>query len=70
MDPVAIANLAALGIQVFSKVYEGIQQSNQDALKPLADILAAANAIDDAGIAAAQAEIAKLIALPSVAPTA
>ena len=62
MDPIAIANLAALGIQIFSKIYEGIQQSNADALKPLADILAAANAIDDAGIAAAQAEIAKLIA--------
>jgi len=62
MDPVAIANLAALGIQIFSQIYNGIQQANQDALKPLADILAAANNIDDAGIAAAKAEIAKLTA--------
>ena len=61
MDPIAIANLAALGIQIFGKIYDGIQQANADALKPLADILAAANSIDDAGIAAAQAEINKLI---------
>ena len=61
MDPVEIAQLAALGIQVFSKIYAGIQQANADKMKPLADILAAANNIDDAGITAAQAEIAKLI---------
>lgn len=60
MDPVTIANLAALGIQVFSKIYAGIQQSHADALKPLADILAAADTIDDSVIATAQAEIAKL----------
>ena len=66
MDPIAIANLAALGIQVFSQIYNGIQKSNADALKPLADILAAANTIDDAGIAAAQAEIAKLTAIITV----
>lgn len=65
MDPVTIAQLAALGIQIFSKIYSGIQQSNADALKPLEDILAAANAIDDAGIAAAQAEIARLTAPPT-----
>lgn len=60
MDPVAIANLAALGIQIFSQIYAGIQKSNADALKPLADILAAANSIDDDIIATARAEIAKL----------
>ena len=61
MSPEAIAQLAALGIQIFGQIYNGIQQANADKLKPLADILAAANQIDDAGIAAAQAEIAKLI---------
>ena len=66
MDPIAIANLAALGIQIFSKIYGDIQKSNADALKPLADILAAADAIDDAGILAAQAEIAKLTGQPVV----
>lgn len=60
MDPVAIANLAALGIQIFSQIYSGIQQANANALKPLADILAAANTLDDTVIATAQAEIAKL----------
>lgn len=64
MDPVAIANLTALGIQIFSQIYNGIQQSNTNALKPLADILAAANTIDDDIIAKAQAEIAKLTAPP------
>jgi hypothetical protein len=65
LDPIAIANLAALGIQIFSKIYGGIQQANADALKPLADILAAANSTDDSIISAANAEIAKLTA-PSV----
>ena len=60
MDPVAIANLAALGIQVFSQIYNQIQQANASALKPLADILAAANTIDDNILATAKAEIAKL----------
>jgi hypothetical protein len=62
MDPVAIANLAALGIQIFSQIYNGIQQANANALKPLADILAAANAVDANITATAQAEIAKLTA--------
>lgn len=62
MDPIEIANLAALGIQIFSKIYDGIQKANADSLKPLAEILADANAIDDAGIAKSDAEIAKLTA--------
>ena len=62
MDPIQIANLAALGIQVFSQIYNGIQQANADKLKPLADILAQANTVDDSVIATAQAEIAKLTA--------
>ena len=62
MDPVAIANLAALGIQIFSQIYNGIQKANANALKPLADILAAANAVDANITATAQAEIAKLTA--------
>jgi len=62
MDPAAIANLAALGIQIFSQIYNGIQQANANALKPLADILAAANAVDANITATAQAEIAKLTA--------
>ena len=66
MDPIAIANLAALGIQVFSQIYNQIQQANANSLKPLADILAAANKIDDDVIATAQAEIAKLTAAPAV----
>jgi hypothetical protein len=66
MDPVAIANLAALGIQIFSQIYNGIQKANADSLKPLADILAAANTIDDSVIAQAQAEIAKLTAQAAV----
>jgi hypothetical protein len=66
MDPVAIANLAALGIQIFSQIYSGIQKSHADALKPLADILLAANNIDDDIIATAKAEIAKLTAQPTV----
>jgi hypothetical protein len=62
MDPVTIAQLAALGISVFSQIYAGIQASNANALKPLADILAAANTLDDSILATAQAEIAKLTA--------
>ena len=62
MDPVTIAQLAALGINIFSQIYNGVQKANADAIKPLADILAAANSIDDAGIALADSEIAKLIA--------
>lgn len=62
MDPVQIANLAALGIQIFSQIYNGIQQANADQLKPLAEILAAADTIDDDIVAKAQAEIAKLTA--------
>lgn len=64
MDPIQIAQLAALGIQVFSQIYNGIQQANQNALKPLSDILAAANTLDDNIIATAKAEIAKITGVP------
>ncbi len=60
MDPIEIANLSALGIQIFSQIYNGIQKANADALKPLADILYAANTIDDDIITTAKAEITKL----------
>ena len=60
MDPITIANLALTGIQTLAQIYNGIQKANADALKPLADQLSAINAMDDAGIAAANAEIAKL----------
>ena len=63
MDPVTLANLIALGLQIGMKAYEEIQQANADSIKPLADILDAANKIDDSVIAAAQAEIAKLTAV-------
>jgi hypothetical protein len=70
MDPVTEANLAAIGIQIFAQIYNSIQQAHQNQLKPLADILAAANTIDDNVIAAAQAEIAKLTtAVPLTPPT-
>lgn len=62
MDAIEIANLSALGIQIFSQIYAGIQQANANALKPLSDILAAANTIDDDIISTAKAEIAKLTA--------
>lgn len=67
MDPIQIANLAALGIQVFSQIYNGIQQANQNSLKPLSDILSAANTIDDNIIETAKAEIAKLTTAPPAA---
>jgi len=60
LDPVAIAQLAALGIQIFGQIYSGIQASHADELKPLSDILTAATAVDTSVIASAQAEIAKL----------
>ena len=67
MDPIAIANLAAEGIAALVQIYNGIQKANADKVKPLADILAAANAIDDAGIALAEAEKAKITtAAPAV----
>jgi len=62
MTPIEIANLSALGIQIFSQIYNGIQQANVNALKPLLEILAAANTIDDDIISTAKAEIAKLTA--------
>lgn len=65
MTPIEIANLSALGIQIFSQIYNGIQQANANALKPLSDILAAANTIDDDIISTAKAEIAKLTASPA-----
>jgi len=64
MDAVAIANLLSILIPLGMKVYTEIQQANSDQLKPLADILAAADKNWDAVIAAAQAEIAK--AAPTV----
>jgi hypothetical protein len=54
-----LANLLALLIPLGTNIYTQIQQANQDQLKPLADILAAADKNWDAVIAAAQAEIAK-----------
>jgi hypothetical protein len=59
MDPVALANLLSILIPLGMKVYTGIQEANQDQLKPLAEILSAADANWDAVAAAAQAEIAK-----------
>ena len=59
MDPVTLANLLALLIPLGTNIYAQIQQANQDQLKPLADILAAADKNWDAVIAAAQAEINK-----------
>lgn len=61
MDPITIANLAALGIQIFGQIYNGIQKANADQLKPLSEILAAADTIDDDIIQKAQTEIAKLV---------
>lgn len=59
MDPVVLANLLSVLIPLGMKVYTGIQQANQDQLKPLQDILDAADKNWDAVIAAANAEIAK-----------
>ena len=59
MDAIAIANLLSLLLPLGMKVYTEIQQANADQLKPIADILAAADADWDAVIAAAQAELAK-----------
>lgn len=59
MDPIALANLLAILIPLGTKIYTGIQAANADKLKPLADILAAADANWDSITAAANAEIAK-----------
>jgi hypothetical protein len=59
MDPVTIANLLAQLLPLGIKLYQEIQQANQDKLKPLAEILAAADSNWDAVATAAQAEIAK-----------
>lgn len=60
MDPVALANLLSLLLPLGMKVYTGIQQAHTDKLKPIEDILAAADANWNDVIAAAQAELAKL----------
>ena len=59
MDPVALANLLSLLLPLGMKVYTGIQQANADKLKPIEDILAAADVNWDAVITAAQGELAK-----------
>jgi hypothetical protein len=59
MDPVTLANLLAQLLPLGIKLYEEIQQANQDKLKPLAEILTAADSNWDAVATAAQAEIAK-----------
>ena len=59
MDPVAIANLLSLLLPLGVKLYTEIQQANADQLKPIEDILAAADGNWDAVTAAAQAELAK-----------
>lgn len=59
MDPIALANRLSILIPLGAEVYGQIQQVNADQLKPLADVLAAADANWDTVIAAAQAELAK-----------
>lgn len=59
MDPVTLANLLSILIPLGMKVYTEIQQANADQLKPLAEILAAADANWDAVAAAAKAQISK-----------
>ena len=65
MDPIQIAQLVATSISSLIQIYKSLEQSQADKIKPLVDIIAAANAIDDAGIAAAEAEIAKLTGQPT-----
>ena len=70
MDPIALANLLAILVPLGAKVYIAIQQANQDQLKPLADVIAAADANWDDVIVNAQAEIAKFTAAGSGTPGA
>ena len=66
MDMTALMNLLSLLIPLGMKVYTTVQQAEADKYKPIADVLAAADADWDTVIAAAQAELAKLT---SPAPT-
>ena len=59
MNPIALANLLSILIPLGAKVYGQIQQANADQLKPLADVLAAADTNWDSVITAAQEESAK-----------
>ena len=59
MDPVTLANLLAQLIPLGINAYTQIQQANADQLKPIEDVLAAADANWDAIAKAAQAELAK-----------
>jgi len=58
---IALANLLAILLPIGTKVYDQIQQANSGAdLKPIADVLAAADQNWDAIVAAAKAELDKL----------
>lgn len=59
MDAVTLANLLSIVLPLGIKVYDAIQQANSDKLKPITDILAAADKNWDAVIASANAEINK-----------
>jgi hypothetical protein len=75
MDPIAIANLLSLLLPLGMKLYDEIQQANTNQLKPLQEILSAADANFDAVIAEAQAELSKVtstvaqVAAPDPAPS-
>ncbi len=57
MDPVLLANLLAQLLPLGVQVYREIQQANADQLKPIEDILTAADTNWDAVTATAQAEL-------------
>ena len=59
MDPITLANLLAQLIPLGMNIYSQIQQANANQLKPLADVIAAADANFDEILKAAQAELAK-----------
>ena len=62
MDPasaLALAQLLAQLLPLGISAYTQIQQANQDQLKPIEEVLAAADAQWDSVIKAAQAELAK-----------
>jgi transcriptional regulator len=59
MDTIAIANLLSVLLPLGVKLYTEIQEANADQLKPIAEILAAADANWDAVAKAAHDEIAK-----------
>jgi hypothetical protein len=58
MDPVTLANLLAQLIPLGINIYSQIQQANADQLKPIEQILAAADKNWDAIAKAAQEQIA------------